>query len=344
VGIKDFLNKNKQKFEREIHRRMYRNLVFKGGGVRGIAYMGALEVLEEMDVLKNIERVAGTSSGAIAATIASFRKNTAEMLEIFDTLDLQKVPQGGANRKGQNIVLLKNSENYTRLFEKFGWYSSAYFHNWLRTIIAKQCHWNPQSTFNDFRELGFRDLHIVVSNISRHRAEVFSANTTPDVSVADAVRMSMSIPLFFEALRFDGKKMGTGDYYVDGGLFNNYPIHIFDQPMYAKESRFYRDGINLETLGLFLFPSKLYDADNVDDPKHLWEYLDLIVRSLNDSHQISDLAENVADKQRTIEISDCGISSTQFDLSPDSEEYQQLFTEGRRAAEKFFGVEKQKCK
>jgi NTE family protein len=340
MGIKDILNKLKQKFERGIQRGKYRNLVFKGGGVRGIAYMGALEVLEELDVLKNIERVAGTSSGAIAATIVSFQKNISEMIEIFNTLDLQKVPQGAVDGRRKNIIFLKNSENYTRLFERFGWYSSAYFHDWLQFIIADQCRGNADATFNDFRKLGFRDLYIVVSNISRHRAEVFSAKTTPDVSVADAVRMSMSIPLFFEALRFDGKRMGAGDYYVDGGLFNNYPIHIFDQPEYAKESRLYRDGVNLETLGLFLFPSKLYDADNVDDPKHLWEYLDLIVRSLNDSRQISDLAENVADKQRTIEISDCGISSTQFDLSPDSKEYQQLFTEGRMAAEKFFGVEK----
>lgn len=338
--IKDILKKIIQKYKSGIQREMYRNLVFKGGGVRGIAYMGALEVLEELDVLKNIERVAGTSSGAIAATIVSFRKNTSEMIEIFNTLDLQKVPQGAVDGKRKNIILLKNSENYTRLFEKFGWYSSAYFHNWLQSIIADQCNGNADATFGDFRELGFRDLHIVVSNISRHRAEVFSANSTPNVSVADAVRMSMSIPLFFEALRFDGTRMGSGDYYVDGGLFNNYPIHVFDHPEYAKQSRLYQDGVNLETLGLFLFPSNLYDADNVDDPKHLWEYLDLIVRSLNDSRQKSNLAENVADKQRTIEISDCGISSTQFDLSPDSKEYRQLFSEGRMAVEKFFGVEK----
>ena len=316
---------------------MYRNLVFKGSGVRGIAYMGALEVLEKMDVLKNIRRVAGTSSGAIAATLVSFRKNTAETLALFNTLDLKKVPQRAVNGSGKNIILLKNSENYTRLFEKFGWYSSEYFHNWLRLIIANQCRGNPRATFSDFQKLGYRDLHIVASNISRHRAEVFSVDTTPDVLVADAVRMSMSIPLFFEALRFNGERMGAGDYYVDGGLFNNYPIHIFDQELYAKESRMYRDGINWETLGLFLFPSKLYDTTHVDTPKNLWEFLDLTIRSLYDSHQISNLAENVVDKQRTIEISDCGISSTQFDLSPESEEFRRLYTAGIEATNKFFG-------
>ena len=337
MGFKDILNKIRQKFERGIQRRIYRNLVFKGGGVRGIAYMGAFEVLEELGVLKNIERVAGTSSGAIAATLVSFRKNMVETLELFNTLDLQKVPQRAVKGNGKNIILLKNSENYTRLFKKFGWYSSEYFHNWLQAIIADQCRGNPRATFSDFQKLGHRDLHIVASNISRHRAEVFSADQTPNVAVADAVRMSISIPLYFEALRFNGKRIGEGDYYVDGGLFNNYPIHIFDQPEYARESRSYRDGVNLETLGLFVFSSKLFDTDRVDEPKHLWEFLDLTVRSLYDSHQVSNLAENIADKRRTIEISDCGISSTQFDLSPESKEYQQLFTAGRVATEKFFG-------
>lgn len=328
MGFKDILNRIKQKFEHGIQRGMYRNLVFKGGGVRGIAYMGALEVLEELDVLRNIERVAGTSSGAVAATLVSFRKNTADMLEMFNTLDLQKVPQRAVNRNVKNNILLKNSENYTRLFEKFGWYSSVYFYDWMQSIIADQCRGNPRATFGDFQKLGYRNLHIVASNISRHRAEVFSADNTQNVAVADAVRMSMSIPLFFEALRFDGSRIGMGDYYEDGGLFNNYPIHIFDQPAYEKESRSYRDGINWETLGLFLFPRKLFDDDKVEDPKNLWEFLDLTVRSLYDSHQISDLAENVADKQRMIEISNCGISSTQFDLIPESKEYQQLLKAG----------------
>lgn len=46
----------------------YKNLVLEGGGIRGLAYPGALQVLEGKGVLKNINRVAGTSAGAIIAT------------------------------------------------------------------------------------------------------------------------------------------------------------------------------------------------------------------------------------------------------------------------------------
>ena len=327
-NIKEFI-------EEKIQRKVYRNLVFKGGGVRGIAYMGALEVLEEKGVLGGIERVAGTSSGAIAATLLSFRKDITDTLALFDSLDLSKVPQKTVNGIGRNIVLLKNSANYTRLFENFGWYSSQYFQDWLGGVIAENCRGNRRATFRDMQQFGYRDLHVVATNLSRRRAEEFSVLTTPDVAVVDAVRMSMSIPLYFEALRFDGKRFGSGDYYVDGGLFNNYPIHLFDQPHFASESRLYRDGINWETLGLFLFPSVLNGDRKPAEPDNLWEFLDLTVRSIYDSHQLANMVENIADKKRTIQIDDCGITSTRFDLSPQCEEYHCLYEAGRKATRSF---------
>lgn len=47
----------------------FKNSVFEGGGVKGIAYVGAMEVLEEKGVLENIQRVGGTSAGAINALL-----------------------------------------------------------------------------------------------------------------------------------------------------------------------------------------------------------------------------------------------------------------------------------
>ena len=42
----------------------FKNLVFEGGGVKGIAYAGALQVLETQNGMPDIKRVAGTSAGA----------------------------------------------------------------------------------------------------------------------------------------------------------------------------------------------------------------------------------------------------------------------------------------
>mgnify|MGYP003484396654 CR=1 FL=1 len=61
--------------------------VFSGGGIKGFAYVGAIQALEEKGI--KFERVAGTSAGAILATFIAAGFNAQELEEIFDEcLDL----------------------------------------------------------------------------------------------------------------------------------------------------------------------------------------------------------------------------------------------------------------
>ena len=338
MNLPEFFEKIRSRVNHEMKKNLYRNLVFKGGGVRGIAYLGALEVLDELGIFEKIQRVAGTSAGAIAATLVSFRLSIEEARGLLDSLDISQIAQSGMDKRVPRLLHSIDNASYQRFFRNYGWYSSRYFYTWLEGVIAAQCDGNPRATFADFRNCGFRELHIVAANLSRHRAEVFSAATTPDVAVADAVRMSMSIPIFFEALRFDGKEFGDGDFYVDGGIYDNFPMHIFDQPEYASRGWTYRDGVNWETLGLFLFPEQLHDQDNPDNPKNVWEFLTLAFRSMYHSHQMSNYQTNPVDKFRTIEISDCGIGPVEFNIKPGSPKYDQLHHSGQNAVREFFGL------
>jgi NTE family protein len=68
------------------------------------------------------------------------------------------------------------------------------------------------------------------TNLSTRFGEVFSAEHTPRMCIADAVRISMSIPLFFAA-----KRSLRGDVYVDGGVLENYPIKLFDREKYVAQ-------------------------------------------------------------------------------------------------------------
>lgn len=77
---------------------------------------------------------------------------------------------------------------------------------------------------------GFRDIYFIGTNISTGFAEVFSYERTPRICIADAVRISMSMPLFFAS-----KRSPRGDVYVDGGLIDNYPIKLFDRKEYVEE-------------------------------------------------------------------------------------------------------------
>lgn len=336
MDLPNFVKNIKSKIDLEFKKNLYKNLVFKGGGVRGIAYMGALEILDELGIVDNIQRVAGTSAGAIAATLVSFRLSIPETKALFNSLDITKIPQCMTEKRKLKFWQSEKDECYSRFFENYGWYSSQYFHQWIEDIIAGQCEGNGRATFAEFQERGFRELYIVAANVSRHRAEVFSAKDTPHVAVADAVRMSMSIPIFFEALRFDGQEFGSGDYYVDGGLFDNFPMHIFDQDEFAGKSWAYRDGVNWETLGLFLFPDELRHQADPEIPEDVWEFLTLALRNMYNSHQISNYQTNPVDKHRTIEISDCGIKAVEFDIEPGSEKYHQLHTSGQEAVHSFF--------
>lgn len=334
--LPNYLKQIKSAIDHEYKKNLYRNLVFKGGGVRGVAYMGALELLEEYRIVENIDRVAGTSAGAIAATLLSFRHTIPETKALFNSLDFTKVPQGTTKTRRIKLPRFAEEESYLRFITKYGWYSSDYFYKWLESVIADQCDGDGRATFKKFQELGFRDLYIVASNISRQRPEIFSTTHTPDVAVADAVRMSMSIPIFFEALRFDGKSFGDGDYYVDGGLFDNFPMHIFDQPELAGRTWSYRDGINWETLGLFLYPDRYLHPTEPEIPGNVWEYLTLAFRNLYQSYAMTYYKTSTVDQHRTIEISDCGIASTDFDIGLGGEKYNLLYESGKQAVRDFF--------
>lgn len=338
MEIRNILRNIQKNLEYKVQINSYRNLVFKGGGVRGIAYMGALQVLEEKGILKNIQRVAGTSAGAIAATLTSFRLSVAETIDVFNTLEVKKIPQSRSLLRSPRFSPVKGHENYRRLVANYGWYSSEYFYIWLQDTIARYCQGNCQATFADFRKLGHRDLYVVATNLSRHRSEVFSASATPHVCVADAVRMSMSIPLYFEALQFDGRTFGSGDYYVDGGIYANYPIYLFDGSDFSSSSLAFRKGTNWETLGLYLYTDKDKAKEKPEIPKNLVDFVLLTGHNFYDSYEQSSLLNRAIEQRRTIEISDCGISALDFDIKPGSDKYNQLFNSGHQAALKFFKI------
>ena len=82
------------------------------------------------------------------------------------------------------------------------------------------------------------DLVITGTNVSKNRTAYFSVGYTPDFSVAEAISLSMSIPLLFKPALIDGDvhRSASPEYnesyrglWVDGGMLNNYPLHAFDQ-------------------------------------------------------------------------------------------------------------------
>lgn len=260
----------------------FTNLVLEGGGVKGIAYGGALGILEQQGILPKIERVAGTSAGAITALLVALGYSPAEVRSLLFNLDFHQFEDGG-------------STGLLRLLRRYGWYRGDYYLGLMRCLVAQKAG-NPRATFADLHGRGLRDLHVFATDLDRRQAKELSFDTTPDFEVALAVRMSGSFPLFFASIRSQGTD------FVDGGVLRNYPVDAFDS------SR----GINQATLGFVLENT---NAPPPDRPvRDLPGYAEALLESLL-SVQTDALAADPPNLERTVVLDDLGISTLDFDLT-----------------------------
>jgi NTE family protein len=324
----------------------FRNLAFRGGGVRSFAYHGVLEVLEEENLLAQIDRVAGTSAGAATAALVSFRLRADDTIALFKRMNYAKMRRRLASdfqdwlvtppkNMQDSVARLKgNLDAFGRLLTNYGWYANDYSHQWLTSIISEQCDGNGRATFAEFRDRGFRELYMVATNVERHREEVFSADSTPDVAVADALVLTQSIPFFFEAPRFNGKELGKGAIYADGGLVNDYPLQIFDDPdRFAQDNPWFIGGVNWQTLGC-----RLFTPEDCGEPAYRMPMRTLVGYMSNLVETMMNVQEAIhrgspVDCARTIDISNCCVNPTDFDieLDPPGERYTKLVESGRKA-------------
>jgi NTE family protein len=203
-----------------------KNLVFEGAGVRGIAYCGAVQEMESKKMMDSIERVGGTSSGAIIALTISLGYSGKEIENIISKTNFKKFNDGGFFFIG----------GIYRLNKYFGWYKGKKFGRWLEKMIKEKTG-NENITFEELHQKGFKDLYITGTSLNKQKAVVFSYESYPKMKVKDAVRISVSIPLYFEPVyidslgkTFDHPRQNQGfDMMVDGGVLENFPIHIFDK-------------------------------------------------------------------------------------------------------------------
>lgn len=251
------------------------DIVFEGGGAKGIDFAGALKALEEKKY--GYRRLVGTSAGAISATLCAVDYSSKELLEViterttdgrpvFSTfmdkpkasdfsediisnsftmkalkdIDLPLIPDSFEGKIDDFIIknLLK-SHFYARQFsfiECGGFYSGSTFHDWMRARL-KQKGYAPDITLADLFSKTNRDLSLVATNVTQQLLLILNHRTTPNLPVARAVRMSMSIPIVWQEVTWNsvwGKYKPsekveielTDSKIVDGGVLSNFPMNL----------------------------------------------------------------------------------------------------------------------
>ena len=312
----------------------YKYLVLKGGGIRGIAYTGAFKVLEEQQITPSIEKVAGTSVGAITGALFCVSYTAQQMEEIMFGLDIKTFNDGRGYFIGGQKRVRKN----------FGWYRGQKLERWIGEQIREQTG-DESITFMQLHQLTlknkkFRDLYVTATILTKQSLEIFSWETYPDMPVKTAVRISVSVPLYFGAVFMDSagkiiekpKKEGHYNVFVDGGLLANYPINIFNSNHENTST-----AINEYTLGLKLDrPEQIvwYENNTGIAPYDIHSFTgylgalyNLIIEQLNKSIPYNE------EKKHTIYISTSNLSPRVRHIT--KEQKQLLFNNGADAAMRF---------
>ncbi|GGI08144.1 patatin-like phospholipase family protein [Egicoccus halophilus] len=303
------------------------DLVLEGGGVKGIALVGALSVLEERGY--RFHRVAGTSAGAIVGSLVAAGIPAPRMQQIMTELDYRRFKDGGLLTRlglpGQLLTLVATS----------GIYRGEYLLGWLRELLDEQ----GVRTFADLRDEdggsslpGDADYRLVVmaSDISqgclrRLPWDYRRYGCEPDeVEVVEAVRASMSIPYFFRSVKLRDRIEDANCWLVDGGMLSNFPVDVFDRRD-GRTPRWPTFGIKLSA-----------QADAAQGIRHrvrgVATMSTAMLGTLTSFYDRIHLEQDAV-RARTIFIDTLKVRATDFDL--DRATQQQLYDNGRRAAEKF---------
>lgn len=288
----------------------FKNLVFKGGGVLGVGYQGAYEVLEENGILPQVEKVCGTSTGAISALFIALEYKPAESRERLMELNFKSLQDDGWR-------------GFYRIFQNYGWYKGDNFLNFFKSLCKEKIG-DSDATFADLHRRGLRQCYFIGTNLTKQTSQVFCYENTPDFSVAEAVRISISVPYYFAARTF------RDEIFVDGGVLQDYAIQIFDEPLnYQNLQQSPADslGTNHHTLGLYL------DYKQKSVPIHnLITFAENTLQAQLNQQQ-NELMTRSLDVARTIFINTLGMSPLDFRITTDQKI--ELMEEGRKAAKEY---------
>lgn len=331
--------------------------MFEGGGVKGIAFAGAIAAAERDAGVREWVNLAGTSAGAIVAALLVSGYDAAGLREILSRATYSRFADCGPGGMWLGGV-------FNALFRLRGLAPGAYFDEWLGEQLAA----SPLARELGKRELTFGDvrrrdlppleelrdvppetyerakyrLHVIGSDVTTGRM-IIVPDDLPDYEdehgapldkdsfpLVAAVRMSMSYPFLFTPVVLH--RRGRPVYVVDGGLLSNFPVWLFDSPHPRRP-----------TWGFRLHPGTSVEEGlpyrNV--PRPFWE-LPLLKAMFGAATEAWDRRQmELVVSARTVSIPTHEIRTTDFGL--DRQQANDLYEWGLAAAHAFFAAPGQRA-
>jgi NTE family protein len=285
--------------------------IFEGGGVRGIGFVGAICCLEEKNY--QWERLAGTSAGSIIAALLAVGYTGVELKTIMYQLNYNRFLD---KKSIQRIPILGKPLG---LVIKKGMYAGNYIEEWLQELLKAK----GKTKFKDVMVNGSSKLKIIASDITKRKIVILPDDLSEygidpmEFEIAKAVRMSISIPLYFDPIKLPYEH-GVS-YIVDGGILSNFPVWIFDVNNTPRWPTF---GFKL------VDPGVSYTSRGKKD---LLSFVLDIVDTMIDEDETVYMKSK--DSVRTVSIPTLGVKATEFDIL--KEDSKRLFESGYKSGDEF---------
>jgi predicted acylesterase/phospholipase RssA len=282
-------------------------IVMKGGGVKGLAFAGALRELEQFYWF---DRHVGASAGAITAILLAAGYAPDQLASILNAKAFRDFMDSSWWKVPFNLLF------------KWGLYPGEHFRLWIAGLIGEKTQKMGETLMKDLN-----GALIYATRRGPGTLEFDSTGAHSDTVAAFAVRCSMSIPLFFVPQMFDGRRA------FDGGLRNNFPLQRFitshpNKPFVAiylgKRDDRNRRWLGAEMLEIFIDGEERTTVDN---------YRDSVV--VIDTSPIGTVDFNLTDKEKRFLIAVGRAAAVKFllDRKFDDGPAESIAEEAQREAE-----------
>jgi len=207
-------------------------VVLSGGGAKGVAHIGALKMLEEMNI--PVDYIVGTSIGSIVGGFYALGYNASELDSLLGHQDWGKLIQDNVHRRDR---LYEDKKIADHLLLRIPFMTPDTFDDEAHAIAARQKIPLLNHIPSGFVEghnlnqlftavsVGYQDsvdfnklpipFACVAIDLNTKKEVVFHSG-----NIVEAIRASMAIPGYFSPVIKDGM------YLVDGGMANNFPVDV----------------------------------------------------------------------------------------------------------------------
>lgn len=187
-------------------------LIFEGGGVLGIAYIGAIkELMNKGLIVSSMRYFGGTSSGAMLAMLFASKHSISDINDIMYEIKWNSLKDNSFFGVPGNLM---------NLILHYGFYKGKKLETLIEKILFKKFN-KKLITFEQMFTQTKNHLRVVGTNVTQKKVAYFDHIETPNMPVSKAVRISMGVPYLYKSVKYEG------DHYVDGGVLRNLDLNLF---------------------------------------------------------------------------------------------------------------------